>query len=655
MKTTSISQLEDATLKNVSDIAKKETHCGSCRIDFLGIGLCPAGKKNGFIAYWPQGRMEIVNALNANKVKPTKKLIDIVDSCTLCGICDKQCNFSTQLRPQKVHEALKKYVENLNQHDFQNVPNDDTLKKLQEIVGEKWATNDPIIIAAYRRNIVNNDNKFNFYIVMPETSEQVSKIIKFSQKNNLQYMARGGGTLFAMVSSTVMKNAMGLEDGIIIDLLRMKKLTINKEDMTATVGAGITAFELQKEAYKNGLRANVAEAGAHICANLASTGICTTWGNTYGWASDNYIDVELVDEEGTIFHHSEMGINNPYSVEHGLVSLQLYPPGIITEAIMKLHPVFKDEETVFVPFDNLKDAVNMALKLAQQDFGLSLAVLSRKYLAEFISPTPQIAKDFDYVAQKYMKLNYVVDIICHKRDVQTIQEMSDCIIDKSMMKTLILGSPKLASLKESEFMKILSEEKNPCQAIFAGPMRKHLENGLEATPENISKVYDKDLQDFFKKVYSKPEMTDVVWLHAFRIFPSRLMRQRMFIPRGGVMWATEKIILNFHDMLQDVGEKQKLENALGYISFLEHGKFAVLEYDYYFDHTDPSVSKNVNNAVVESLERTLAMDGIISDLHFYFKGLHRKEHILYPIPKAISAEEKTLFKELIGSVFGGES
>jgi hypothetical protein len=639
-------------LKEVESIAKKGTHCGMCRIDFLGVGLCPAGKKNGFIAYWPQGRMEIVNALNLQKVKPTKKLLDIVNSCSLCGICDKQCNFTTQLRPQKVHEALKKYVESLDKNEFQEVVPDENLRQLQDIVGEKWATNDPIIIASYRRNIVNPDKELNFYVVLPENSEQVSKIIQFATKHNLQYMARGGGTLFAMVSSTIMKNVMSLEDGIILDLSRIKKLTINEDDLTATVGAGITAFELQKEAYKHGLRANVAEAGAHICANLASTGIATTWGNTYGWASDNYIDVELVDGNGTIFRHNEMEIKNPYSVEHGMASLKLYPPGILTEAIIKLHPIFKDEEAIFVPFENLKDALQLALKLAKQDIGLSLAVLSRKYLAEFISPTPQIAKDFDFIAKEHMKLNYVVDVICHKNEKKMIEEMVDCIIDKSMMKTLILGSPKLASLKNSEFMKILSEEENPCKAVFCGPMRKHLEKGLDATPENISKIYDEDLQNFFEKIYSKPEMTDVVWLHAFRIFPSRLMRQRMFIPRGGVMWATEKIILGFHDMLRDVGEKHHLENALGYISFLEHGKFAVLEYDYYFDHNDPSISKNVNDAVIESLERTLQMDGIISDLHFYFKGLHRKEHILYPVPKAISEEERVLFKELIGSVFG---
>jgi len=654
MSSKNVIDMEISKNNEAINIAKKGTHCGMCRIDFLGTGLCPAGKKNGYIAYWPQGRMEIFNSLNSGRVKPTKKLLEIVDSCTFCGICDKQCNFTTQLRPQRVHEALKEYAHNLKQNEFQNVPTDEKLKKLQEIVGEKWATNDPIIIASYRRNIVNPDKELNFYVVMPENSKELSEVIKFANTNNLQFMARGGGTLFAMVSSTVMKNAMGLEDGIVIDLLRMKKLEIKPDDLTAVVGAGITAFELQKEAYKHGLRANVAEAGAHICANLASTGICTTWGNTYGWASDNYIDVELVDEEGNIFNHGEMEIKNPYSVEHGLTSLKLSPPGILTEATVKLHPIFEGEEAVLIPFDNLKDALKLSLTLARQDIGLSLAILSRKYLAEFISPTPQIAKDFDYIAKNYMKLNYVVDVICHKNDKKIVEDMVDFTIDKEMMKTLILGSPKLASLKNSEFLKMLSEEENPCKAIFAGPMRKHLERGLEATPENISKIYDEDLQAFFKKIYSKPEMTDIVWLHAFRIFPSRLMRQRMFIPRGGVMWATEKIITDFHNMLKDTGEKHNLENALGYISFLEHGKFAVLEYDYYFDHTDPSVSKNVNNAVIESLERTLSMDGIISDLHFYFKGLHRKEHILYPVPKAINEEEKILFKELIGSVLGGE-
>ena len=112
---------EKTSLKDAVAIAKKGTHCGMCRFDFLGSGVCPAGRKKGFLAYWPQGRMELVKQLDSGRVKPTEKLKDIVDSCNLCGICDKQCNFITQLRPEKVAKALKEYVENLDESKFQIV------------------------------------------------------------------------------------------------------------------------------------------------------------------------------------------------------------------------------------------------------------------------------------------------------------------------------------------------------------------------------------------------------------------------------------------------------------------------------------------------------------------------------------------------------
>ena len=46
-------------LQEAVTIAEKGTHCGMCKIDFLSSGVCPAGKKNGFTAYWPEGRMWI--------------------------------------------------------------------------------------------------------------------------------------------------------------------------------------------------------------------------------------------------------------------------------------------------------------------------------------------------------------------------------------------------------------------------------------------------------------------------------------------------------------------------------------------------------------------------------------------------------------------
>jgi len=88
------------------ETANRASHCGMCRIDSLGSGLCPAGEKYGFAAYWPDGRMELLLALTRKELKPTQKLLEIVDSCTECGRCDLQCRFITHLRPSKARAHL---------------------------------------------------------------------------------------------------------------------------------------------------------------------------------------------------------------------------------------------------------------------------------------------------------------------------------------------------------------------------------------------------------------------------------------------------------------------------------------------------------------------------------------------------------------------
>ncbi len=653
-----MTQLKVMTLKKTSfedafAIAKKGTHCGMCRIDFLGTGLCPSGKKYGFLAYWPQGRMELIKHLCEGTIKPTEKLIEIANSCTLCGICDKQCNFATQLRPEKVAQAIKDYAASLDKNKLQSVPEDAIVKGLQQIVGEKWATNDPVIIASYVRSIIPPGVPLDFYIVMPETSEQVSRIIQFANTQNIPFLPRSGGTALSVASPTVLANATNLERGIVIDLLRLKKLEIHPESSTAVVGAGVTSFELQKEAYKHHLRVNVAEAGAHVCANIATTGIVTTWGNTYGCFADNFIDLVLVDNDGTIKTHHDMEIANPYSVDNGFANISLSPSYIITETTVKLFPVFDDEEAVMVPFDNVEDALDAVLELGRRGVGLSLAVLSYKYLAEFICPTRQIATDFEDVCKNYLKLRYVLDVVCKKEDKKIVEEIAGYTIDQSMLKTLILGSPKLASLKDSEFMKILSEEDDPLRAIFAGPMKKHLEQGLDATPANIAMVYDADLQEFFKKIYSKPEFTNVVWLHAFRILPSRLMRQRMAMGPGGAVWAGDKAhILKWIKMFSDVGDKHHLEHALGFISPLDHGKFIYIEYDYFYNHNDPNAASRISKTLLETTEQSLVMGNIFTLINYLFKGIYRKEHVLYPLPKGLTPEEDTIFRDVLHSLLG---
>jgi len=51
----------------ISEEAKKNIfqcrHYAMCKIDFLGTGLCPSGPRKHYVSYYPQGRMDICNAL----------------------------------------------------------------------------------------------------------------------------------------------------------------------------------------------------------------------------------------------------------------------------------------------------------------------------------------------------------------------------------------------------------------------------------------------------------------------------------------------------------------------------------------------------------------------------------------------------------------
>jgi len=59
-------------------------------------------------------------------------------------------------------------------------------------------------------------------------------------------------------------------------------------------------------------------------------------------------------------------------------------------------------------------------------------------------------------------------------------------------------------------------------------------------------------------------------------------------------------------------------------------------------------------ALIETTERSLVIDGILTIFNYICKGLYRKEHFLYLIPKGISKEEQGLFKELLTSILGEE-
>jgi hypothetical protein len=95
-----------------------------------------------------------------------------------------------------------------------------------------------------------------------------------------------------------------------------------------------------------------------------------------------------------------------------------------------------------------------------------------------------------------------------------------------------------------------------------------------------------------------------------------------------------------------------VEHALGFISPLDTGKFIYIEYDYFYDHNDVDAASRISKTLLETTEKSLVLGNIFTLINYLFKGIYRKEHVLYPLPKGLTEEEDSIFRDVIHSLLG---
>lgn len=608
-------------------IAAQCRHYAMCKIDFLETGLCPPGQEKHYVAYYPQGRMDLCHALSENLIPVTDGLVDIARTCNLCGICDRQCHFVTGMRPVKVMKALKDHIEAHVKAGgaVVKVENDDTLRRLKEIVGEEWATNDPAILLTYANDpFPLADMQMPGYVLLPGTAEQVSAIVTLANELALPFAVRGnGGSVFGFVFSS----------GIVIDMTRMKKVEIDRENWCASVEPGVTSLDLQKEVCKHGLRVNTAEPAATMCGNIVCTGLFSTWSNVYGTAADSFVDMEFVDRSGKSFLLNDKSAPNVFAFQHEV----LPSPGICTKALVKLHPMTDDEEGILVPFEDFDRAVAFARELGARRIGLAVAVLGSHYLANFMSPSRELAGKIKAILPEALGIRYAVFVVGDRYARHAVREMAGTVIDQRLFRILMLGLPKLVDRKWIDLIRTYEGNDPPYAVLCAKEMYPLLEAALAPSPETAASAVDEDLRDFYTNLYSRPEMTDMVWLNMFRIVSSRMSRDKhMFAFLIYVPLDRVDIINHINAEFRRIAETHNLDNDYGFLTPMDFGKRGILEYDYYIDHTSSEERQKIARAMEEiepfldGLGRTVK--GVTSLKYVFSQGCSRKENFLYSSP-----------------------
>ena len=183
-----------------------------------------------------------------------------------------------------------------------------------------------------------------------------------------------------------------------------------------------------------------------------------------------------------------------------------------------------------------------------------------------------------------------------------------------------------------DLLKDLSDEE-PYSYLKLGRFAELAETALAPSPEQLTRDMDPELSSFFEELYSRPEMTDLVWLNTFRIMSSRYCREMPCVALVLYLPIEAPLILEMQDKLREIGSKHRLKNELGFITPFDNGKRCVWEYDYYFDHHDPDEIARVQLATQEAgglLDEYSLKTGTIRQVRYVVnQGCCRKENLLY--------------------------
>lgn len=233
------------------------------------------------------------------------------------------------------------------------------LKKLKEIIPDKKRIVAHDIPEKYLSDTLGRLKGEAAALVFPQSTEEVSKILKYAHKHGIPVTPRGAGT--NLVGSTV-----PVDGGIILDFSHMDKiLDLDENTMTITVQPGLLLQDLQKYVEERGLfyPPDPGEKASSVGGNI-STNAGGMRAVKYGVTRDYVRGLEVVTADGSVLtaggknvkDASGLSLKNLYIGSEGTLA-------VITKCILKLIPKPETSLSVLVPYPDLKTGIRSVLSV----------------------------------------------------------------------------------------------------------------------------------------------------------------------------------------------------------------------------------------------------------------------------------------------------
>ncbi|ODV82750.1 hypothetical protein CANARDRAFT_10278 [[Candida] arabinofermentans NRRL YB-2248] len=236
-------------------------------------------------------------------------------------------------------------------------------------------------------------------IVYPESTEEVSEIMKICHKNKVPVIPFSGGT-------SLEGQFIPTRNGICIDLGKMNKvLALHKEDLDIVVQPTVGWEELRDYLDDFGLLFGPDPGPGACIGGMVGTSCSGPNAARYGTMKENVLSVTVVLADGTIIKTKKRPRKS--SAGYNLTGLFIGSEGtlgIVTETTLKLHVKPKFENVAVVSFPDLRAAANTVAELVQQGIAVNALEFLDKNMMKFVNFSGETSLKYDELPTLMLKL-----------------------------------------------------------------------------------------------------------------------------------------------------------------------------------------------------------------------------------------------------------